>query len=63
MFLWDWFAGILNYLGKNSIESKGENSTHDLNAKYYTWIGSSMKEKEISAFGNFFYHFVKVLCC
>lgn len=25
MFLWDWFAGILNYLGKNSIESKKKN--------------------------------------
>lgn len=24
MFLWDWFVGILNYLGKNFIEFKGK---------------------------------------
>lgn len=53
MFLWDWFVGILNYLGKNFIEFKGENFIYDLNVKYYIWIGLLMEEKEIFVFDIF----------
>lgn len=57
MFLWDWFAGILNYLGKNSIESKKKINTSQ--CKILLRLKWFIKGRKILVF---LFYFVKVLC-